>query len=68
MCINPVDRRSDQLDENMQEDVTIMVVTNNIEFRSMTAQSALALNVMVRVENNETAVKNKKEAPFLPSQ
>ena len=62
------DRRTDQLDENMQVDVTIMVVTNNIEFRSFTAQSVLALNVMDRVENNETTVKNKRVAPFLLSQ
>ena len=66
----PSDRRSEQLDENSQVDVTILAVTNRIELRLITAQSPLApvWNLMVRVENNETAVKSRREATFLLSQ
>jgi len=58
------------VDENVQEDATMLVVRNSIELRSITARSALApeLNVMFRVENNERAVKNRKEGSFLTSQ
>jgi len=58
------------MDENVQEDATMLVVTNSIELRSITAKSALApdLNVMFRVENNERAVKNMREGSFLTSQ
>ena len=48
----------------------MLAVTNSIELQSNTAQSALAQvsNVMVRVEKNKTAVKNRREATFLPLQ
>jgi hypothetical protein len=61
---------SDQFDENVHVDVTMMAVKYSIEPPSIPAQSAVApvSYVAVRVENNEAAVKNRRDATFLPPQ
>jgi hypothetical protein len=61
------DGRSDQFDENVQVDVAMLFVRYSIERVFIPAIPALAplLNVAVRVENDELAVEENREASLL---
>jgi hypothetical protein len=57
---------SDQFDEYVQVDVTMLAVRYSIENASIAAQSSVAPAsfVALRVENNEAVLKNRWDAHF----
>jgi hypothetical protein len=63
----PSDGRSEQFEENVQLDVTILAMNYSIDPSSVPEHSALApvSNVAVRMEKIETAVDNRRETTLL---
>jgi hypothetical protein len=58
------DGKSGQFDENEQVDVTVLALKRSIETQSIPAHPALTpvSNVLIRVENNEMGIEERREA------